>query len=104
MPGFDRTGPEGMGPMTGGRRGLCGSGTNRRFASWPGRGRGRGYRNIYRNTGMPGWTEYGNTNPSIMDRDEELDFLKEQETLLKNELKSVEKRLRDFGSQHKNEI
>ncbi|MDQ7793215.1 MAG: DUF5320 domain-containing protein [bacterium] len=23
MPGFDRTGPEGRGPMTGGGRGLC---------------------------------------------------------------------------------
>jgi hypothetical protein len=23
MPGFDRTGPAGMGPMTGGARGLC---------------------------------------------------------------------------------
>lgn len=23
MPGFDRTGPRGMGPMTGGGRGLC---------------------------------------------------------------------------------
>ena len=101
MPGFDRTGPDGMGPMTGGRRGLCGSGNNRRFASSP--GRGRGYRNIYRNSGMPGRTEYGYTGPSIMDRDEELDFLKEQETFLKNELESVEKRLRDFGSQHKNE-
>ncbi|MDP8208165.1 MAG: DUF5320 family protein [Candidatus Electryonea clarkiae] len=29
MPGFDRTGPQGGGPLTGGGRGLCGS--NRRF-------------------------------------------------------------------------
>ncbi len=27
MPGFDRTGPMGQGPMTGGRRGFCVQGT-----------------------------------------------------------------------------
>jgi len=36
MPGFDGTGPRGMGPMTGGGRGFCGP-------YGFGRGRGRGY-------------------------------------------------------------
>ncbi len=45
MPGLDGTGPEGMGPMTGGGFGRCGNnnaqaGTGRGLA----RGRGRGFR------------------------------------------------------------
>ncbi len=49
MPGYDRTGPRGMGPMTGGGRGLCRLGyARRRFPRWGrcffgfGRGMGRG--------------------------------------------------------------
>ena len=33
MPGFDRSGPMGNGPMTGGARGLCGSAAARERAS-----------------------------------------------------------------------
>jgi hypothetical protein len=44
MPGFDGTGPRGQGAMTGGGRGVCN-----------GRGRGRGMRNCFIATGMPGW-------------------------------------------------
>jgi len=39
MPGFDKTGPEGKGPMTGGGRGKCGSG-RRTFGSQKGVGQG----------------------------------------------------------------
>jgi len=51
MPGFDRTGPRGMGPMTGGGRGYCavpvggrplGLGFGVRFFGGGGVGRGRG--------------------------------------------------------------
>jgi len=41
MPGFDRTGPGGKGPMTGGGRGLCAS--QNRGGIWPGRGYGMGF-------------------------------------------------------------
>ncbi len=37
MPGFDRTGPEGRGPMTGGRRGLCQVPTQNRLSDTPAR-------------------------------------------------------------------
>jgi hypothetical protein len=47
MPGFDRTGPAGYGPMTGGGRGYCAPGNagmpRRGFGGGYGRGRGRGY-------------------------------------------------------------
>ncbi len=43
MPGFDRTGPQGQGPMTGGRRGYCATGTPA-TEPFPGYGVGRGGR------------------------------------------------------------
>jgi hypothetical protein len=45
MPGYDGTGPRGMGPLTGGGRGFCsplGRGLLRGFRSWPSRRSGRG--------------------------------------------------------------
>lgn len=41
MPGFDGTGPGGMGPMTGGRRGFCASPA---YGARPGYGMGLGWR------------------------------------------------------------
>ena len=41
MPGRDRTGPEGRGPMTGRGAGLCGSGRRAGFGLRCGPGRGR---------------------------------------------------------------
>ena len=65
MPGGDRTGPAGMGPMTGRAAGFC--------AGYPvpgymnpvggrgywGRGGGWGRRNWYYATGLPGWARAG---------------------------------------------
>lgn len=66
MPGGDRTGPTGMGPMTGRGAGYCaGTGApgfvNRAFGGFFGRGRGggRGWRNMFYATGMPGWARAG---------------------------------------------
>jgi hypothetical protein len=42
MPGFDRTGPMGNGPMTGGGFGRCGGGGRVGFGRGAGRGYGRG--------------------------------------------------------------
>ena len=67
MPRGDRTGPMGMGPMTGRGAGYCTGnpvpgymnptgGFGRGFG---GGGRGRGYRNMYYATGMPGWDRSG---------------------------------------------
>ncbi len=67
MPGGDRTGPTGMGPMTGRGAGYCGGFgapgfMNRVFrGGFFGRGRGggggggRGWRNMFYATGLTGW-------------------------------------------------
>lgn len=61
MPGGDRTGPAGMGPMTGRGAGYCAGyqapgymnpGGGRGFGAF---GRGRGWRNRFYATGLTGW-------------------------------------------------
>ena len=44
MPGFDRTGPQGQGPMTGGRRGICTGAVRGGNVPQAGYGLGRGGR------------------------------------------------------------
>ena len=69
MPGYDGTGPMGMGSMTGGGMGFCavpGSDGYARprigqfFGRGGGRGGGRGRRNMYYATGLTGWQRAGN--------------------------------------------
>ena len=43
MPGYDRTGPRGEGPMTGRGRGYCGPGRESNYMSFMPRGAGRGF-------------------------------------------------------------
>jgi hypothetical protein len=71
MPGGDRTGPRGGGPLTGGGFGYCGGSSDpRRFSrvgfgfSQGGFGRGRGRRYRFWVTGLPGWQRTGSWNPS----------------------------------------
>lgn len=73
MPAGDRTGPTGMGPMTGRGAGYCAGyeapgyanpwhrmGMGWRRGGWGGgRGRGRGWRHGYYATGAPFWARYG---------------------------------------------
>ena len=72
MPGGDRTGPAGFGPMTGRAAGYCagfgmpgfanpmgGRGFWGRGGGGWGRGGGRGWRNMYYATGLPGWARGG---------------------------------------------
>ena len=88
MPGFDGTGPMGMGPMTGGGRGYCVAPVSeirtrpfgRRFF---GRGCGRGWRNQLDATGLPRWARGAN----------EAEVLKEEAGFLKEELKAIEDRI-----------
>jgi len=89
MPFGDRTGPRGLGPMTGRGLGQC-------AVAWPGggfggvygragafgRGGGRGWRHWYRATGLPGWARagrsvFGDPRHAPWTSQDELSYLKE---------------------------
>lgn len=76
MPRGDRTGPMGMGPLTGRGAGYCagfaapgftnpgggrgfGMGGGGRGGGFGNRGGGRGWRNMFHATGLPGWLRFG---------------------------------------------
>ena len=132
MPRGDRTGPRGMGPMTGRKAGYCagydrpgyanpgfGMGLCRfggRGVGW-GRGRGwggggRGYRNWYYATGVPGWARagyapaWGVPPPAWQAPDvpplnypqppQETQFLKQQAAWLQEQLQSIQERIAEL--------
>jgi hypothetical protein len=118
MPGGDRTGPAGAGPMTGRAAGYCtgysapgymnpvGGGLGR-WGAW---GRGRGYRHWYHATGVPGWGRaaqglpawgaqrfpyfYG-PQPSITPK-QEIEMLKAESEGLEQALKEIKKRMEEL--------
>jgi hypothetical protein len=79
MPGFDGTGPNGMGPMTGGGRGFCGPRASQ--ATWGPYGARR-------------WTGYG-YRPSPT-RDQELEFLKDEARALQRTLEGMNARIEEL--------
>jgi len=122
MPGGDRTGPMGMGPMTGRAAGYCaGYGVpgfmnpmgGRGFGGGRGRGGGRGWRHGYYATGLPGWARagwggapaygapaYGGPAPmQAPPRDVELETLKAQAEYFENSLAEIKGRIEELESQ-----
>jgi len=110
MPGFDRTGPRGMGAKTGGARGLCtprGRSSGRggfNTSSGGGPGRSRGNRNMFNATGLPRWRRFGPEDSRIAppaaanSNDQEMASLKSQASTLRDELEAIDSRLRDLES------
>ena len=105
MPGFNRTGPMGAGPMTGGGRGYC-TGADSGFQpnygqQGPGRGqgsgRGRGHCRGFRRTGgdSAGNAPQYNT-PDNMNRADELGMLKAQAAEMKSALDNIQKRMAEL--------
>ncbi len=109
MPRGDRTGPAGMGPMTGRAAGYCaGFGMpgymnpipGRGFGMGFGRGRGfggggRGWRHWFYATGLPGWQRWGwwGMPSPALDAESEKQVLKGQAEALQSELELIKKRL-----------
>ena len=88
MPGFDGTGPRGMGPMTGGGRGFCA------IPLWPGY-TGMGSHMPY---SMSWSTPYDRTPPftPAVTREEELDYLKGLAQSMREDLQEIEKRVQEM--------
>lgn len=107
MPGGDKTGPMGMGPMTGRGAGLCAGFAAPGFADrvlggFFGRGGGRGWRNMFYATGLPGWARVGMGVAGAamaagafraMTREQELDVLKQQAEQAASTLESIRQRI-----------
>jgi hypothetical protein len=105
MPSGDGTGPLGAGPMTGRGAGFCaGSDTAGYENSVPGRafrgrgfgrGGGRGWRNGFWATGLPGWIRFGLGISSVIASrsDAERTVLQNQAETLQRQLDAIQKRL-----------
>ncbi|MBN1852029.1 MAG: DUF5320 domain-containing protein [Pirellulales bacterium] len=120
MPGGDRTGPMGMGPMTGRGAGYCagfavpgfannvfGGGSFGRGFFGRGRGGGRGWRNMYYATGLPAWARMGGGMAGAplaagvyggITQEQELIFLKQQADQMASALESIRQRISEVES------
>lgn len=101
MPRGDRTGPAGMGPMTGGARGYCAGFDVPGFANPVGRGYGffgggRGWRHWFYATGLPRWARAGWVPPAPAP-EQEAGFLKSQADNLRKAAESIERRLEELS-------
>ena len=98
MPGFDGTGPRGMGPMIGGGRGFCspwGIGAFRRGYGIPPR---VGYDYPYYGGATPSPFYGGVPFVPQMTRQQELSSLKNQADMLRGQLEQIETRVRELGT------
>ena len=120
MPGGDRTGPMGLGPITGRGAGLCAGYVAPGFANFaPGRGfggrgrggGGRGWRHRFYATGLTGWQRagwgwpgFGWCSPAVdappaTSRDQELNLLKQQAQGLAQTLEQIRERIAELAPQ-----
>ena len=108
MPAGDGTGPMGMGPMTGRRAGYCAGFGVPGYANmgagvrgcWG--GRGRGFRNRYLATGVPGWAWWqgvSGTVPAPMTEEAEAEALRQQAAALQRSLDAINQRLANLTSE-----
>jgi hypothetical protein len=113
MPGGDRTGPLGYGPMTGRGAGYCaGYGVPGYMNPAHGRGRGsggggRGWRHMYYATGLPLWArgyaprpawpgDAGTAFNGELAPERELEVLKTQSDLFQKQIDALNKRIREL--------
>ena len=94
MPGFDRTGPEGNGPLTGGRRGSCRSSNmaeGRQSSDFFGRGKGR---RLGTNRGFENRISSSGFNSTYDAK--ELDALKSEVDSARSVIDSMKKRIAEL--------
>jgi len=122
MPGGDRTGPMGQGPMTGRAAGYCtgspmpghmDSAQGRRFGNrghgfWRRGGgirSGRGWRNRFyaAGWGFGPYAIYGDPARLSTVREEEMELLREQANYLGDTLKDIQKRIEELNIQEREE-
>jgi hypothetical protein len=114
MPGGDRTGPAGLGPMTGRAAGYCAGYSvpgymnpiQGRGGFGGGFGRGRGFRHMYWATGLPGWARYpgwgGGFNPygtygqPAVTPEQEAEDLKNQAKYMQESLNALNERIKEL--------
>ncbi|GAB4335500.1 MAG: DUF5320 domain-containing protein [Candidatus Abyssubacteria bacterium] len=127
MPGGDRTGPMGLGPMTGRGAGYCagfptagfmnpvpgrgfwGGGRGRGF--WGRGGGGRGWRHWFYATGLPGWVRAGwGAAPygpywwppaPALTREQEMELLRQQAEYFNEALDDIKQRIDELGKEKK---
>ena len=110
MPGFDKSGPMGAGPMTGGGRGRCNPATTGNFAPHAGdyhRGFGlrRGFRGGFGRRLAPerGYGRWHGFYPTTtgaqtpMEATAEIEMLKTEADQLRNSLEEIDKRIQSLG-------
>ena len=90
MPGFDGTGPQGMGSMTGGRRGYCATGVPGPYSYGP---RFGGWNRV-----VPG-VPYGSPQAYGYDPQAELQFLQQQAAGWRQNLEQLEVRIKQLEDQ-----
>jgi len=100
MPGFNGTGPRGMGPMTGGGRGFCSIPLP---GNWPAHLRPVAYPPYAAPWGM----SYYGARPAApgavpfapqRTREQELDLLKNQAQAMRGQMEQIEARIQQLGS------
>jgi hypothetical protein len=113
MPRGDRTGPMGMGPLTGRGAGCCEVGRSpffsRLFRMGYGRGPGfggggRGWRHMFHATGLPGWMRFGRGGPAFGEEpppETEKRLLEEEAGALKSQLDIVRKLIDELEGEEK---
>jgi len=94
MPGFDRTGPLGNGPMTGRGIGPCGRGTARGFRRGTGRGLGMGF-------GRGFARSYAPTFEPVLTKEQEIADLRAEKEAIAEELKTIDARLKELENKKK---
>jgi hypothetical protein len=108
MPGFDRSGPMGAGPMTGGQRGFCNPATREyvgQFFRAPGfgrgMGRGRGFRGGFgpgmgRAFARRGWNQPSYYPEVAQHPEAELNMLKTEANSVKKSLDMINRRIAEL--------